>query len=227
MVRVADAGGHRSGRMSVIHCDGGVRSVRRGQDVHLGSDPRRSRRARTSGACRRKSGICTPRTGTGNSGLILPRKPARWKHTTSRGRRLGANKYFSPGIIQDVVYNHYYDLSAERAQWQYDSTRPDQNIYYWYEGQPSDHPNSDGGYLNNGSSGYTPRFWEEVVRHQFISSRHRQDREDRGQSRAPHRPDQRFRRGPLPRRVRLSILSAGTPLFFMGRGNRGAKRLPL
>jgi len=24
-------------------------------------------------------------------------------------------------------------------------------------------------YLNNGSSGYTPRFWEEVVRHQFIS----------------------------------------------------------
>ena len=29
---------------------------------------------------------------------------------------------------------------------------------------------SDGGYLDNGSSGYTPRFWEEVVRQQFISS---------------------------------------------------------
>ena len=28
----------------------------------------------------------------------------------------------------------------------------------------------DGGYLDNGSSGYTPRFWEEVVRQQFISS---------------------------------------------------------
>ena len=28
----------------------------------------------------------------------------------------------------------------------------------------------DGGYLDNGSSGYTPRFWEEIVRQQFISS---------------------------------------------------------
>lgn len=72
-------------------------------------------------------------------------------------------------VIQDVVYNHY-DNDAGRAQWQYDSTVPEQNIYYWYEGRSSDYAFPDGGYLNNGSSGYTPRFWEEIVRQQFISS---------------------------------------------------------
>ena len=72
-------------------------------------------------------------------------------------------------VIQDVVYNHY-DPEAERAEWQYDSTAPEQNIYYWYEGHPSDYPFPDGGYLDNGSTGYTPRFWEEGVRQQFISS---------------------------------------------------------
>jgi 1,4-alpha-glucan branching enzyme len=72
-------------------------------------------------------------------------------------------------VIQDVVYNHY-DNEAERAQWQYDSTAPEQNIHYWYEGRSSDYRFSDGGYLDNGSSGYTPRFWEEIVRQQFISS---------------------------------------------------------
>lgn len=71
--------------------------------------------------------------------------------------------------IQDVVYNHY-DPNAERAQWQYDSTAPEDNIYYWYEGRPSQYASRDGGYLDNGSSGFTPRFWEEVVRQQFISS---------------------------------------------------------
>jgi 1,4-alpha-glucan branching enzyme len=72
-------------------------------------------------------------------------------------------------VIQDVVYNHY-DPEAERAQWQYDSSAPQQNIYYWYEGRPSEYASPDGGYLNNGSTGYTPRFWEEMVRQQFISS---------------------------------------------------------
>jgi 1,4-alpha-glucan branching enzyme len=72
-------------------------------------------------------------------------------------------------VIQDVVYNHY-DFMAERAQWQYDSTTPEQNLYYWYEGRASDYQSEDGGYLDNGSSGFTPRFWEEVVRQQFISS---------------------------------------------------------
>jgi 1,4-alpha-glucan branching enzyme len=72
-------------------------------------------------------------------------------------------------VIQDVVYNHY-DNEAERAQWQYDSTAPEQNIYYWYEGRASDYAHPDGGYLDNGSTGYTPRLWEEIVRQQFISS---------------------------------------------------------
>jgi 1,4-alpha-glucan branching enzyme len=72
-------------------------------------------------------------------------------------------------VIQDVVYNHY-DPRAERAQWQYDSTTPEQNIYYWYEGRSSQYASEDGGYLDNGSTGFTPRFWEEPVRQQFISS---------------------------------------------------------
>jgi 1,4-alpha-glucan branching enzyme len=92
-------------------------------------------------------------------------------------------------VIQDVVYNHY-DKNAERAEWAYDSNAPEQNIYYWYEGMPNDYPAFEqaakialenhstapdrpipghGGYLDNGSTGYTPRFWEEVVRQQFIS----------------------------------------------------------
>jgi len=72
-------------------------------------------------------------------------------------------------VIQDVVYNHY-DFRADRAEWQYDSTAPEQNIYYWYEGRPSNYSFPDGGYLDNGSTGFTPRFWEEIVRQQFISS---------------------------------------------------------
>lgn len=72
-------------------------------------------------------------------------------------------------VIQDVVYNHY-DGTAERAEWQYDSTVPEQNIYYWYEGRSADYPFPDGGYLDNGSSGFTPNFREEAVRRQFIGS---------------------------------------------------------
>lgn len=90
-------------------------------------------------------------------------------------------------VIQDVVYNHY-DGKADRAEWQYDSTAHEQNIYYWYEGHPGDYPDYEraahdlskppedrpvpghGGYLDNNSSGYTPRYWEEIVRQQFISA---------------------------------------------------------
>lgn len=77
-------------------------------------------------------------------------------------------------VIQDVVYNHY-DPHAERAEYQYDSTAHEENIYYWYEGLPGHYhypdgsPFPEGGYLDNGSTGRTPRFWEEVVRQQFIS----------------------------------------------------------
>lgn len=72
-------------------------------------------------------------------------------------------------VLQDVVYNHY-DPRADRAQWAYDSDAPEENGYYWYEGRASDYRSPDGGYLDNGSSGYTPRFWEEPVRAQFISA---------------------------------------------------------
>jgi 1,4-alpha-glucan branching enzyme len=72
-------------------------------------------------------------------------------------------------VIVDVVYNHYVP-NGERAQWQYDSRRDENNIYFWYEGKPSDYPQSDGGYLDNLSTGYAPRFHDEMVRKFFISS---------------------------------------------------------
>ena len=77
-------------------------------------------------------------------------------------------------VILDVVYNHFATSDNERSEWGYDAdpnVAPQDNIWYWYEGQPTDYPgNLAGGYLNNGSSGYTPRFSEENVRHMFTSS---------------------------------------------------------
>lgn len=72
-------------------------------------------------------------------------------------------------VILDVVYNHY-TFDAERAEWAYDSNTPENNIYYWYEGRRSDYSNADGGYIDNGSSGWGPRFSEEMVRKLFTSS---------------------------------------------------------
>jgi len=72
-------------------------------------------------------------------------------------------------VLQDVCYNHF-DFSAARDQWQYDSDAPEQNIYYWYEGDPASYASPDGGYIDNGSTGYAPRYWEEIVRHLFVSS---------------------------------------------------------
>lgn len=73
-------------------------------------------------------------------------------------------------VILDVVYNHYAP-DAERAEWAYDADAPDQNIYYWYEGSPSNYPSfPEGGYVDNMSTGYAPRFYEEMVRKMFISS---------------------------------------------------------
>jgi 1,4-alpha-glucan branching enzyme len=72
-------------------------------------------------------------------------------------------------VILDVVYNHY-NPDAERAEWAYDSNHPERNIYYWYEGKASDYPDPSGGYLDNWSTGYAPRFYEEMVRKMFISS---------------------------------------------------------
>ncbi|HEX2670383.1 MAG TPA: alpha-amylase family glycosyl hydrolase, partial [Polyangiaceae bacterium] len=72
-------------------------------------------------------------------------------------------------VIVDVVYNHYVP-NGERAQWNYDSKLDEHNIYYWYEGKASDYEQPDGGYLDNLSTGYAPRFHEEMVRKLFISS---------------------------------------------------------
>jgi 1,4-alpha-glucan branching enzyme len=72
-------------------------------------------------------------------------------------------------VIVDVVYNHYVP-NGERAQWNYDSRLDEHNVYYWYEGKPSDYESPDGGYLDNLSTGYAPRFHEEMVRKLFISS---------------------------------------------------------
>jgi 1,4-alpha-glucan branching enzyme len=72
-------------------------------------------------------------------------------------------------VIVDVVYNHYVP-NGERAQWLYDSPLHEHNIYYWYEGQASDYSQPDGGYVDNLSTGYAPRFNEEMVRKLFISS---------------------------------------------------------
>ncbi|MEE6177730.1 alpha-amylase family glycosyl hydrolase [Mycobacterium sp. 050134] len=72
-------------------------------------------------------------------------------------------------VILDVVYNHY-NPDAERAEWAYDSDDPDRNLYYWYEGSSAEYPNPDGGYLDNYSTGWAPRFSEERVRQMFVSS---------------------------------------------------------
>ena len=77
-------------------------------------------------------------------------------------------------VIMDVVYNHFAGVDNERSEWGYDAdpkAAPQDNLWYRYQGQPTDYPgNPDGGYLNNGSSGYTPRFREENVRQMFSSS---------------------------------------------------------
>ena len=72
-------------------------------------------------------------------------------------------------VILDVCYNHF-DPNADRVEWQFDTTDPTRNIYYWYEGAPGDYGSPDGGYIDNISTGYAPRFSEEMVRQLFISS---------------------------------------------------------
>ncbi|WP_437924832.1 alpha-amylase family glycosyl hydrolase [Sorangium sp. So ce291] len=73
-------------------------------------------------------------------------------------------------VILDVVYNHYKQERADRAEWMYDANAHDRNIYYWYEGSPRDYLDPMGGYIDNDSTGYAPRYDEEMVRKLFISS---------------------------------------------------------
>ena len=75
-------------------------------------------------------------------------------------------------VIMDVVFNHY-TVDAERAMWGFDvdpAQAPEHNAYYWYEGRAADYASGDGGYVDNGSSGWAPRYWEEQVRRMFTSS---------------------------------------------------------
>jgi 1,4-alpha-glucan branching enzyme len=72
-------------------------------------------------------------------------------------------------VIQDVVYNHF-DAQASRAEWAYDSALAQNNTYYWYQGTPPVGGDPNGGYLDNGSSGWSPRFWDEKVRAMFVSA---------------------------------------------------------
>jgi 1,4-alpha-glucan branching enzyme len=77
-------------------------------------------------------------------------------------------------VILDVVYNHFATSDNERSEWGYDAdpnVTPQDNGWYWYQGLPANYSgNIDGGYLDNGSSGWTPRFSEENVRQMFTSS---------------------------------------------------------
>lgn len=83
-------------------------------------------------------------------------------------------------VLMDVVYNHYTH-DGERAEWAYDSNAPERNIYLWYEGRPEDYPafnaavrgtaqEGHGGFIDNMSTGYAPRYWEPIVRKMFVSS---------------------------------------------------------
>jgi 1,4-alpha-glucan branching enzyme len=77
-------------------------------------------------------------------------------------------------VILDVCYNHFAATDNERSEWGYDAdpnVTPQDNTWYWYQGVPANYPgNPNGGYVNNGSSGWTPRFSEENLRQTFTSS---------------------------------------------------------
>lgn len=85
------------------------------------------------------------------------------KHFVRACHRLGI------AVLMDVVYNHWV-AEGERCEWQYDSTAPESNRYYWYEGPSSRWSKPEFGYLDNGSTGYTPNFRDEFVRRIFLSS---------------------------------------------------------
>ena len=81
-------------------------------------------------------------------------------------------------VIMDVVYNHYVH-DGERAQWMYDTNDHARNSYFWYEGNPEDYSDFNrsvaserlgtGGYLDNLSTAWAPRYYETLVRKKFAS----------------------------------------------------------
>lgn len=72
-------------------------------------------------------------------------------------------------VLLDVVYNHFV-ADSERSEWLYDTAAHEKSPYYWYEGSPQNWPAPDGGYIDNGSTGYTPNFRSNWVRKLFTSS---------------------------------------------------------
>jgi 1,4-alpha-glucan branching enzyme len=73
-------------------------------------------------------------------------------------------------VLVDLVFNHFTQ-DAERAEWMYDTTTPSHNSYYWYEGTDADHAAfPDGGYVDNLSSGWAPRYSAAQVRALFVAS---------------------------------------------------------
>jgi len=72
-------------------------------------------------------------------------------------------------VLMDVVYNHYTE-DASRSAWRYDSAADKDNIYFWYEGPASRYADPTGGYVDNVSSGWAPRYHDAHVRELFVSS---------------------------------------------------------
>jgi 1,4-alpha-glucan branching enzyme len=82
-------------------------------------------------------------------------------------------------VILDVVYNHF-NHHADRAEWMFDTNDHTRNPYYWYEGHPDDYvvfntavspgERGQGGYVDNLSTAWAPRYWEPMVRRMFVSS---------------------------------------------------------
>jgi len=85
------------------------------------------------------------------------------KHFVREAHRRGI------AVIFDVVYNHYAP-DAERAEWMYDSNDHEKNIYYWYHGHPFYYNDAHGGYLDNISTGFAPRYFDPLIRNLFIAS---------------------------------------------------------
>jgi 1,4-alpha-glucan branching enzyme len=89
--------------------------------------------------------------------------------------------------VKDQLRRAFLCFSICSPQAARTSATVDRNCYYWYEGRPSDYPvyeeaaanrtdkskppfPGQGGYVDNGSTGWAPRLWEEQIRKMFIIS---------------------------------------------------------
>jgi 1,4-alpha-glucan branching enzyme len=96
-----------------------------------------------------------------------------FKHFVRQCHRYGI------AVILSADYSHY-SAHSERAQWAYDSDLPEHNSYFWYKGDSAhyaffnqvapDNRQGHGGYIENRTIGYAPRYCEEMNRKLFISS---------------------------------------------------------